>query len=456
MACLFFVTFSHAHAGVSEILGTDSTAENPVEKAFDGGTSAGSFWEAVSPFIFSVYPLSATLVYDQQVLWESYTVSSGDSEPNRMPSSWKLEGSVDNNNWYTLDQRTKQPIWSKNEQRTFAFNTPNKYLFYRLTFSEGYADGGGVFRIFEIKPNLKNAQDMSVAAINQKFRIQPGGVMEWPGALRISKSAGDSGLPNFEDGRTRAQPGGTLVIQPQGDLMRNAIDMLPTSGTAPDTGAHAEITLHRRTPDAKGYDMVSFAALARDDLPFGILLEYYGEGEAKPFVFMNFSENAEFTQARFQEPLRITKNGTVQIGRKRGVGSTGKLENNDPAQVDALFIEREDPLTQGNFDSDYFKITAKNRNQTGVQRYDWRMNVQVDPIGSSLVIDASQTGSESPAKISFHSDGTLELMEKGAGIILNSPNGQRWLLTVDDQGQIITNKKRPLHKARYGAGFQHN
>ena len=88
-------------------------------------------------------------------------------------------------------------------------------------------------------------------------------MFEWSGRLRISKSGEGSGLPPFEDGRTRAQPVCSMVIQPQGNLMRGAIDLFPTSGNAPDTGALGELTLHRKVPDADGYDMISFAALAR-------------------------------------------------------------------------------------------------------------------------------------------------------------------------------------------------
>jgi hypothetical protein len=136
--------------------------------------------------------------------------------------------------------------------------------------------------------------------------------------------------------------------------------------------------------------------------------------------------------------LRITEDGTVQIGRKRGVGSTARLLNNDPTQVDALFMEREDPLEPGSYNSDFFKITAKSRQGTIIKRHDWRLNVQLGKQGSSLVVGFAQNEAESEARISFHENGAVELLGPGAGLILRSPGGGRWHLTVDDRGQLTT------------------
>jgi hypothetical protein len=440
---LFFLSNLHTAYAGQEITITSSsgTKLNPAKLALDGLTSGNSFWESLSG-----YPISILWDMPSHINLSQYMISSGDSEPERMPEKWILEGSNDQKKWKLLDQRNVQP-WKKNELRTFNISQNEKYVYYRMTFLSGFQEGDGIFRIFEITldkplramPTKTNPTDTTFSPDNQ-FQLHSDGVLEWPGKLRISKSGERNGLPSFEDGQTRAQPGGSIVIQPHGDLMRGAIDMLPTAGKTPDTGAYAEITLHRQVPSEKGFDMVSFAALARDDLPFGILLEKHGNGEPRPFIFMNFSEDIEFRTAKFNEPLRITSKGTVQIGRKRGSGSTLKLQNNDPRQVDALFIERDDPQKTGKFDSDFFKITAKSRDGKLINRYDWRLQTKVVDDGSSFVLSASRDGTSSKAKIIVRDNGVIELPTIGAGIALRSPNGTRWLLKIDNEGNIKTSR----------------
>jgi hypothetical protein len=421
-----------------ELLNTNESAtKHPASHAFDGSAKQDDFWESSLNS-----PVAITWKQDQPII--SYALLSGDSEPSRMPTAWILEGGDNAKHWVVLDKQENQSPWKMNEKRIYKLSHSASHLLYRLTFLKTSVPEGqdNILRIFEIIPNPETAKPISksTSVNSEPFLLHPYGTLEWPGSLRISKSGEGSGLPPFEDGRTRAQPGGSLVIQPQGDLMRGAIDLLPTSGEIPDTGALGELTLHRKVPDADGYDMISFAALAREDLPFGMLLENHGKGGARPFIFMTMAEDKEFTQARYYEPLRITKEGTVQIGRKRGFGSTAKLENNDHTQVDSLFLEREDPRSAGQYSSDFFRITAKTLHDGKIHRYDWRMNVQLKKNRSSLVVSAPTKNSKATLHAAFHDNGTLELLTPGAGIILQSPKGNKWQISVNEEGELITKK----------------
>src|SRR5437879_2107783 len=114
----------------------------------------------------------------------------------------------------------------------------------------------------EVRPEQKDLRvNGKLVAANgvslHQFNLQPGGVLEWPNKLRISHGGGaSSGLPP-RDGAVRAQPGGNIVLQPQGDYMRCAIDLLPTRGKQADMDAIGEFTIHRVLPTATTQEMIS-------------------------------------------------------------------------------------------------------------------------------------------------------------------------------------------------------
>src|SRR5207237_85499 len=154
-----------------------------------------------------------------------------------------------------------------------------------------------------------------------RFHLEPGGVLEWPNKLRISHGGGEgSGLPPL-NGLIRAQPGGNIVLQPQGDYMRCAIDLLPTRGKQADLDPIGELTLHRVPPTATTQEMISYSALARKQDVYAVVVEAHGEGRLKPLVFMDVQGGLRNpAEAYSAEAMRMTEDGTMVFGLHRQGG----------------------------------------------------------------------------------------------------------------------------------------
>src|SRR2546427_13005086 len=156
-----------------------------------------------------------------------------------------------------------------------------------------------------------------------EFNLLPGGVLEWPGRLRLAYGGGESAALPKTRGLTRAQPGGNLILQPMGDYKRTGFDLLPTEGKIPEMDAIAEFTLHRIPPTANDQEMVSFSALGQSQNQYGIIVEAHGKGQLKPFSFLVVRGGlpANPRQEPFSaEAMQVTPEGTVEFGRIRNGG----------------------------------------------------------------------------------------------------------------------------------------
>ena len=264
------------------------------------------------------------------------------------------------------------------------------------------------------------------------FRLQRGGVLLWPGKLRLGHGGGESsGLPPIA-GNVRAQPGGNLVLQPLGDYMRNAIDLLPTAGKAPDLDAIAELTLHRRPPTADTQEMLSLSALARKQGVYGLVVEAHGEGKLRPLVFMVVHGGLRNPAEGFSaEAMRITEEGTTAFGLQRHGGPLVR-------PVDSIAVEQPLPTHAGQFDSDHVKWVGKSHDGAQVHRANWRANVRVENQAGNSTFAFTSSVDEQPLvnRLELHDNGDLELPTLGGGVILRSPNGRRWRLTVNDAGEL--------------------
>jgi alpha-L-fucosidase 2 len=76
----------------------------------------------------------------------SYTLTSANDVPERDPRSWEFAGSMDGQQWTTLDKQSdQQPFGNRGQSKTFTYNDPAAYHFYRLTFFSNNGD-----RLFQI------------------------------------------------------------------------------------------------------------------------------------------------------------------------------------------------------------------------------------------------------------------------------------------------------------------
>jgi hypothetical protein len=264
------------------------------------------------------------------------------------------------------------------------------------------------------------------------FRLGPGGVFEWPGLLRLAHGGQGGGLPPV-GGLIRAQPGGNLVLQPQGDYMRNAIDLLPTAGKPADMDAIAELTLHRVHPTRTTQEMISYSALARAQGVYAVIVEAHGAGQLRPLSFMVVKGGINPGETPFSaEAMRMTEEGTMVFGLSRQGGPLKR-------SVDAITVDQPPPAPGTTSDSDAIKWVGKAHDGRGVHVANWRAAVRVnDTAASRFVLGSDIYGAPARSRLEVRDQGDLELPTPGAGIVLRSPSGKRWRVSVDDEGRLQT------------------
>jgi hypothetical protein len=110
----------------------------------DGNLTGGSFWED------STSPYPAWCKYDfgspSAAIVVEYSLSSGDSEPGRMPRDWNFQGSHNDSAWDTLDTRSSETGWGSQETRRFSISAPAAYRYYRMYATAG---NNAILRMFE-------------------------------------------------------------------------------------------------------------------------------------------------------------------------------------------------------------------------------------------------------------------------------------------------------------------
>jgi hypothetical protein len=283
---------------------------------------------------------------------------------------------------------------------------------------------------FAASAQTPDSQKISLPGLN----ISPGGVLEWPGKVRLSYGGGESSALSDIQGLVRAQPGGNLVIAPLGDYKRCALDLLPTSGRIPDMDAISEITLHRVHPTANNQEMISYSALAKIQNTYAVVVEAHGTGELKPLSFMVVRGGlpANPNQQSFSaEAMRMTPEGTMEFGRFREGGSLKR-------PLDSITLLQPATTNPGNYDSDFIKWVGKSRERETEHNLNWRAGVSVGPAreSSSFAIQHSRDQGEYETTLKINSNGDLELPKEASAIVLRSPNGKRWRLTIDDNGAL--------------------
>jgi hypothetical protein len=318
-----------------------------------------------------------------------------------------------------------------------------------------FATNSGAVGVGTANPNhkLDVAGDLGVAGdINfpgREFRIIGGGSLEWLGRVRFGAGGDGPGLPAW-NGLMRAQPGGNMEILPTRDYARSALDIYPTAGKKPDFDAFAELTIHRAMPTNQGHEMLSISALATVQDKYGVIVEAHGTGRVKPLDFMVVQGgllDGDKQRPFWAQVMRMKTDGTMQFGPLR----TGP--RNEP--VDIINLEQDDAPASvssnqegdeanswkgftGLSDSHFVRYTAKELEAgKAVHRADWRTNVHIDKGGESrFAIQNRQDEEPYEPKLSLRDNGDLNLPVPASALVLTSPNGKRWRITVGDDGKL--------------------
>ena len=89
----------------------------------------------------------------EPIVANAYTLTSANDAQARDMKSWKLEGSLDNVNWTSLDTRQDQIFESRFQTKIFDFDNTTPYKYYRLTILTNRGDG--LFQVAEWTMNYR-------------------------------------------------------------------------------------------------------------------------------------------------------------------------------------------------------------------------------------------------------------------------------------------------------------
>lgn len=128
---------------------SSKTGTHHYERAFDRSIAPDSFWEVVGK-----YPFWMMFEYENKVKINKYLLQTGEC-PERMPTEWELQGSLDGKEWVGLDKRSGTD-WQRNEKKEYKLMGPKEYKYYRLYFTAGGTVD--ILRVYEIELSISTEE----------------------------------------------------------------------------------------------------------------------------------------------------------------------------------------------------------------------------------------------------------------------------------------------------------
>lgn len=106
--------------------GSKKLVDNDVNTKFLQSNFAGDLW--------------VQLIFDEPQLVGAYTMTSANDAEERDPKTWDLQGSMDGENWVTLDRRKDEKFVGRFQTKRYDFDTNVAYTHYRLNITENWGN----------------------------------------------------------------------------------------------------------------------------------------------------------------------------------------------------------------------------------------------------------------------------------------------------------------------------
>lgn len=112
------------NGGPGHAEGSPKLVDNNINTKFLQSNFSGDLW--------------AQVVFDEPQLVGAYTMTSANDAKERDPKSWDLQGSMDGENWVTLDRRQDEEFVGRFQTKRYDFDTNVAYTHYRLNITENW------------------------------------------------------------------------------------------------------------------------------------------------------------------------------------------------------------------------------------------------------------------------------------------------------------------------------
>ena len=117
---------------------SDNPPNEAAAMAFDGNTNTKWFNASGGSVGWLLYK------YCQPVIVVSYALTSANDVPGRDPKDWQFQGSLDGNNWTTLDTQSNQAFASRFQTIQYSMANTNGYTYHRLNITANNGDATGL------------------------------------------------------------------------------------------------------------------------------------------------------------------------------------------------------------------------------------------------------------------------------------------------------------------------
>ncbi|MEC3881115.1 discoidin domain-containing protein [Parapedobacter sp. 10938] len=115
--------------------GSPKLVDNNINSKFLQSNFSGDLW--------------VQLVFDEPQLVGAYTMTSANDAQTRDPKTWDLQGSMDGENWVTLDRRQDEEFVGRFQTKRYDFETNVAYTHYRLNITENW--GSSLYQQAELR-----------------------------------------------------------------------------------------------------------------------------------------------------------------------------------------------------------------------------------------------------------------------------------------------------------------
>lgn len=106
--------------------GSKKLVDNDINTKFLQSDFSGDLW--------------VQLIFDEPQLVGAYTMTSANDAEERDPKTWDLQGSMDGENWVTLDRRKDEKFVGRFQTKRYDFDTNVAYTHYRLNITENWGN----------------------------------------------------------------------------------------------------------------------------------------------------------------------------------------------------------------------------------------------------------------------------------------------------------------------------
>lgn len=150
------LTFNPPPPNLFKTIGGKQTVSRESDGGANGveGSNNSIDGDSKTKFLINWSPQNVALTFElvSPVIARAYTITSANDFPDRDPTDWTLQGSIDGESWEYLDSKTNQVFEERQQIKVLRFANTTAYKFYKIQFTRN--NGSGAMQFADWTVNL--------------------------------------------------------------------------------------------------------------------------------------------------------------------------------------------------------------------------------------------------------------------------------------------------------------